>query len=317
MSEPYPERRSALSATCRQELQIARVAAGRHRVIELAQLVEHGISPSSVSRWVRRGRLRRRHRGVYVYGGGDLSREGEFLAAVLAVGDDAALGGYAAAALWDFWPGNWKPIEVTAPRDLRGRPGIRIHSVLELPPHAVTVRFGIPVTTPAWTILDLAATVRRQRRFRRLVHEAEAKDRVTPALLRAEIARSPWHRGAKRVLVEIADGPKPTRSGREDDLLDMLRRHNAPPFKTNAHVPGTPAWVEVDFMFEAQKLVIEVDGGPWHKTKFRREFDAAKRSLIRDVDYEVMVLVDDDVEPRNEELTMARVWGELALRVRD
>jgi very-short-patch-repair endonuclease len=295
-----------LSSTARKELCVAQLASRRFRVVAVAQLRELGISSAAVSRWVACGRLQHRHRGVYVYGSGKLSREGEFLAAVLAIGDDAVLSGFAAAALWNFWTGGWKPIDVTVARRVGSRRGIRVHCVAELP-SAITTHLGIPVTTPEQTILDLAVTMYSDRHFRRLVHESEAQELVTPDSLRAEIGRSPGHRGAKRVLAEIADGPKPTRSGYEDDLLDMLRRHNAPPFKTNARVAGTPAWVEVDFLFEAQKLVIEVDGGPWHKTKFRRELDAAKRLLIKDAGYEVMVLLDEDVESRNEERTMAQI----------
>jgi hypothetical protein len=94
-----PDRRRALLPTAREELRVAELSARRHRVIKFAELQGLGISSSGVSRWVARGRLRRRHRGVYVYGSGELSREGEFLAAVLAIGDDAVLSDFAAAAL--------------------------------------------------------------------------------------------------------------------------------------------------------------------------------------------------------------------------
>jgi very-short-patch-repair endonuclease len=292
---------------------VARFSAVRHRVIRTQELEALGISRSAISRWAKRGRLRRRHRGVYVYGGGELTSEGEFLAAVLAIGDDAVLDGRAAGALWDFWSRSWRPVEVMVPRDLRCRPGIRVHSVSEIPPHAVTVRHGIPVTTPEWTVLDLAAYLRQQRPFRRMVHEALAQERVTERSLLNEIERSPGHPGANRVLAELADGAKPTRSGKEDDLVELLRRHNAPPFKTCAHVPGTPRWVEADVMFIDQRLVIEYDGGPWHDSPFRKELDAYKRGLIKDVGFEVLELADGDVEPAAEPETKRRIWELLEL----
>jgi hypothetical protein len=289
------------------------VAKRNHRVVVLRQLVEAGVSTSSVSRWVKRGRLVRRHRGVYIYGGGELTRDGEFYAAVRAIGDDAVLSDYGSAALWDFWDGSWKPIDVTVAREVRSRKEIRVHSVSELPDHAWTMRYGIPVTTPTWTILDLAARERRGRRFRRLVHEALAKERISEALIRREIARSPWHPGAKRTLAEFKDGAKPTRSGGEDDLVQLLRRHQAPAFDTLVHVPGTPPWVEVDVMFRRQPLVIELDGGPWHDTPYRKEFDAYKRSLITDLGIEVLVLGDDDITPAAELDTKRRIWELLEL----
>jgi very-short-patch-repair endonuclease len=294
----------------RRELHIAGLAGRRHRIVELAQLEALGVSSGTVSRWVARGRLRRRHRGVYVYGSGELSREGEFLAAVLAIGDDAVLSDFAAAALRNFWTGSWKPIDVTVPRKLRSRRGIRVH-VRQLPRESVMLFLGIPVTTPERTALDLAVTVRAERRFRRLVHEAQAQELVTPESLMAEIGRSPNHPGAERLFAEIADGPTPTRSGSEDDVLQLLRRLDVPKLKTDAHVPGLPGWVTADFLFEQQKVVIEFDGGRWHSTKFRREFDANKRELIEDFGYRVLVFHDEDVERSNEPRTTEQIYRAL------
>jgi hypothetical protein len=307
-----PDRRPAISATVRRELQVAEFAGRRHRVLDLGQLRRLGVSSAAVSRWTSRGRLCRVHCGVYAYGQGALSREGEFLAAVLAIGHDAVLSNFAAAALRAFWAGAYYPIDVTVPRALRSREGIRVHTAT-LPPGSVTTYLGIPVTTVPYTLLDLAVTARDERTFRRLVHEAEVQELVTPSMLRNEIELYRGHPGAERLLAEIADGPKPTRSGKEDDLVAMLRRHKAPPFETNVHVPGTPGWVEADVLFRQQNLVIEFDGGPWHSTNFRRELDEYKRSLIRDVGCRVLELVDADLEPGAEADTMRRVWGLLEL----
>jgi hypothetical protein len=63
------------------------------------QLRAIGVSDGAIVRRLALGRLHRVHQGVYVVGRRELSREGVFLAAVLAVGDDAALSHFAAAAL--------------------------------------------------------------------------------------------------------------------------------------------------------------------------------------------------------------------------
>jgi very-short-patch-repair endonuclease len=247
---------------------------------------------------------------VYVYGGGKLTIEGELLAAVWAIGDDTALTFCGAATLRGFWKGGWKPVDVTVPRRVSSRPGINVHFD-ELPPESVMTFLGIPVTTPARTALDIAGTGMDQQSFRRLVHEGEAQGLITPELILAEVDRTPWHPGAERLLAEVADGPKPTKSGKEDNLLDMLRRHGAPRFVMNAHVPGTPMWVTADVIFIDYRLVIEYDGGPWHDTRFRQEFDAHKRGLIKDVGFGVLVLTDGTVEPASEAETMAMIWREL------
>jgi very-short-patch-repair endonuclease len=230
---------------------------------------------------------------VYLYGGGKLSTEGELYAAVLAIGGDAILSHTSAAVLHGFWPYDIPSVaDVTVSRKIRGRRGIYVHRVTELP--AITKRLDIPLTTPARTILDLAATMYSESAFRRVVHEAQVQKKVAVADLRREIR--PRYRGAGRLAAEIADGERPTRSGFEDWVVDLLRRHDLPPFETNVHPPGTPDWVEVDILFRAQKLVIEVDGDRFHSTRFRREFDARKQALVEGAGYRVLRVGEGDRE---------------------
>jgi very-short-patch-repair endonuclease len=130
--------------------------------------------------------------------------------------------------------------------------------------------------------------------FRRVVHEAQVQGKVTIAGLREEVR--PRCPGAARLAVEMADGAKPTRSGFEDWVVELLRRHDLPPFETNAHPPGTPNWVEVDVLFGTQKLVIEVDGDRYHSTSFRREFDLRKRAIVEAAGYGVLRVSEADGE---------------------
>jgi len=301
-----------LSPAIRAERYLQLWANRQRGLITYGQLIALGFSHSAIARRVALGRLHRIHRGVYAVGRRELSREGEFLAAVLALGDDAALSHFAAAALWEFWTGRTTPVDVILPRRTRSHQGIRVHGVHELPSTATTIHKGIPVTTPARTVLDLAGTMYSERAFRRVTHEALARELVNVITLQAEIdAAGSRCRGIGRVRAEIAAGAKPTRSGLEDDMVEMLRRHDAPSFETNIHVPGTPDWVEVDVLFAAQKVVIEVDGTRWHSTPFRRKLDAYKQSLVEAAGHRVIRLADCDVAPHSETQTMARVWSAL------
>ena len=291
-SHPHPP---ALSHGGCAELQVAGFAGARHRVIHVREFAALGISHGSITRWIARGRLRREHRGVYVYGGGELSLEGRLYAAAVAIGDDAAISHISAAVLHGFWPYAVPAVvDVTVPRDLRSRRGIRVHQVTESLERAVAIDFDIPVTTPARTIVDLAGTMYSDHAFRRVVHEAQVQRKVTIAELREEIR--PRCAGAARLADEIAGGPKPTRSGFEDWVVEVLRRHDFPPFETNVHPPGTPDWIEVDVLFRAQKLVIEVDGDRFHSTQFRREFDARKQAMVESAGYRVLRVCEDDPE---------------------
>jgi hypothetical protein len=271
---------------------VAGFAGARHRVIHTRQLRAMGISRSTITRWVARGRLRREHRGVYVYGSGELSAEGRLYAAAMAIGDDAAVSHISAAVLHGFWPyAIPSVVDVIVPRDVRSRRGIRVHQASEFP---VTTHLDIPVTTPARTVLDLAATLYSDNAFRRMVHEAQVQEKVTIEQLQCE-ART-GRPGAPRLAAEIADGAKPTRSGLEDWAVELLRCHDFPPFETNVHPPGTPVWVEVDVLFPAERLVIEVDGGRWHSTPFRRRSDARKQAIVEAAGFRVLRVSEDDDE---------------------
>jgi very-short-patch-repair endonuclease len=289
-------------------LHVAEFAAGRHRVIHARELRAFGISQPTITRWVARGRLRREHQGVYVYGNGALTMEGRLYAAAVAIGDDAVVSHVSAAVLHGFWPYSLPAVvDLTVPRQVRSRRRIRIHQVSAVPP--LTTHLGIPVTTAARTVRDLAATMYSDKAFRRVVHEAQVQEKVTIEQLQRE-ART-GRPGTPRLAAEIADGAKPTRSGFEDWAVQLLRRHGFPPFQTNVHPPGTPDWVEVDVLFPAEKLVVEVDGDRFHSTPFRREFDARKQVIVEEAGYRVLRLDDGDAQPEREADVVARVRREL------
>jgi predicted transcriptional regulator of viral defense system len=113
----------------RRDVEIAKIAARQHGVITAAQLVASGLSDSTISERARRGLLHRVHRGVYAVGHPGLSREGRWMAAVLAYGEGAALSHTSAAALWGFLRPLDGPVHVSVPTyaGRRRRAGIRIH----------------------------------------------------------------------------------------------------------------------------------------------------------------------------------------------
>ena len=187
------------------------------------------------------------------------------------------------------------------------RPGIKVYSADDVPRACRTIWHGVPTTTAAHAILDLAASITSDEVFARTLHEAEVQDWVTHDQLRAEIDRHPTHPGRPRLERELGWGPTPTRSPPEDRLVEILRRNGFTGFKTNARIPGLPRWIEVDVLFAAHKLVIEVDGDKFHKTRYRRKKDARKQAIVEAAGLRVIRLVPDDVEPENETQTVARL----------
>ena len=215
------------------------------------------------------------HRGVYAVGHRNLTDAGLFMAAVLAVGKDAALSHLSAAQhyrLRTFNRDNGAWVDVSTTRHVKPRRYIRLHTVRHLD---ATTRDGIRTTTPARTLLDLG-DVLTPRQHARAVHEAEVQRLVTLDALHAEIARSPGRGAATRLHAIIADGPAPTRSELEDAMLALLKRHGLPRPEVNARIGAD----EVDLYFPGSALVVELDGWRYHGTRVRHRLDADKQARL-------------------------------------
>src|SRR3954464_8327613 len=137
---------------------IAALASRQHGVVSRAQLLDLGVGPDAIKHRVALGRLHPLHRGVYAVGHRALRSEAWWMAAVLAAGAGAALSYRSAAELWGIRSGSRPRIDVNVPRHRRSTARLQLHLV-EMQPDEVTMDAGIPVTTPARTLLDLAAVV--------------------------------------------------------------------------------------------------------------------------------------------------------------
>jgi predicted transcriptional regulator of viral defense system len=76
---------------------IRRLAADQHGIVSRAQLLNAGVGPDTVDRWIKAGRLIRVHRGVYAVGHVPPSPHARAMAAVLACGKGATLSHRSAA----------------------------------------------------------------------------------------------------------------------------------------------------------------------------------------------------------------------------
>ena len=173
-----------------------------------------------------RGWLRRMHRGVYLVGPLEAPHS-RAMAATLAAGAGAVLSHYSAAVLWGLRPPREGPTDVTVPgRKTRPRPGIRVHRG-HLHPTDVTRHHGVPVTSPARTLLDLATTV-TQRDLARATEEAQVQRRVSTHSLNEQFSRYPTHRGTAALRKAIRTDPALTRSEAERRLLALIRAARLP-----------------------------------------------------------------------------------------
>jgi very-short-patch-repair endonuclease/predicted transcriptional regulator of viral defense system len=276
---------------------IARLAARQHAVVSGAQLLELGLGYGAIKHRVNTGRLRRIRRGIYLVGPTLLPHSLE-MAAILTCGPDTLLSHRTAAALHQLlpYPARSAPIDVTFPGWDRGRKsGIRIHRTSRLEPDEITSRQRIPVTTAARTILDLSAAF-TPAALEQLVAQAHRKRLATAQALHTLIARYPRRPGtpALRALLASDTPPAFTRSSPERRLLTEIRKASLPEPEVNAPVAG----LEVDFLWPEQRLVVEVDGYPFHSARPDRRRDQARDATLAALGHVVLRVDADDVGER-------------------
>lgn len=279
------------------------VARRRHGVMTVGQLVEAGLSHDAVRHRVKQGWLRRRHRGVYLVGPLETPYS-RALAAVLACGDGALLSHRSAAVLWGLVAPPMQAIHVTVGRDVRSRDGIRVHRTTIHPADART-KHGIPVTSPARTLLDLAATVEPAR----ALNEAHVLRLVTDLSLDEQFSRYPRHRGTRALREATRPEPTLTRSEAERRALELIRRARLPEPATNVKVSG----YEVDLLWRAERLIVEVDGYAFHSMRRSFEHDRRRDADLITSGYTVMRVTWRQIE-REPEATAATLATALSLR---
>lgn len=251
----------------------------QHGVVSIRQLEQLlGYSRIGVKRLVEAGRLHRVDYGVYAVGHADLSEHGECLAAVLAVGPGALLSYHSAGWLWGLWTGSPKPIHVTTTvsRHHRTRKGLTRHRARRILDEDRALVDGIPVTSVARTLLDLAWKLRSDQ-LRRVLARAEDLKLIDLDAINEVIERNRGHHGAKRLRFALATYERPiwTRSEFERRFVEHIIDAGLPR-------PAT-GWVEVgreiDVYWPERRFGVELDSFETHGNR-----EAFETDRERDVD---------------------------------
>jgi very-short-patch-repair endonuclease len=275
---------------------IQRLADTHHGVVCRRQLAAAGITGAMLKARVASGHLLRLHRGIYAVGHTRLRREGWWLAAVLACGPRAALSHRDAAALHGIRPCSRAKVDVTVLGPRSQRPQIDLHRTTVLEPPDLTVVDGIPVTSVARTLVDLAGVV-RPASLAKALSEAERMNLLDLRALRAAKARTqgrrgPGHARLAQALAELeAQGTTLTRSPLEVAFLGLASAAGLPRPRTNVHVEG----FEVDVYWPDHRLVVELDGWEFHRSRDAFQRDRAKTTQLTLAGYVVLRFTHDDV----------------------
>jgi very-short-patch-repair endonuclease len=247
-------------------------ATSHHGLITQQQAARLGMSRSAWYRAIASGRLDGLYPGVARLPGTTTTPMVRIAAAVLACGSGAVASHRSAASLWGVERPSRDPIDVTLPRGRRtmALPGVITHRPVDRSDLTVVRRYGIPVTSPARTAIDMAAVDARATRS--CVEQLVISGATSVTALRSTAARH-GRRGRngatalRAVLDEWVLDTKPADSVLELATARLLRDHGLPAATFHARLAG----YEVDFWFAGTPLVLECDGWEFH-VRDRRQY---------------------------------------------
>jgi hypothetical protein len=246
--------------SCKSDLDpaILGLAGRQHGHVTRWQLLGLGVSRGLITGRLESGAWVAVHQGVYGIGPRRNDPVSRAAAAVLACGPGAVLSHASAASLWGFLP-RWNGAMEVTTRAKRTRPGITTHRCQSFQPRDVTHQHGVPTTTRARTLLDIAPSL-PAKQLTRVVNDARRAHHVGLDALRDVLDRNPLHPGTKLLRPFVQDPRNPTDSPFEDDFLAFVNRFGLPMPQTNVWLHGR----KVDVFYPEANLIVELDGRNFH-----------------------------------------------------
>lgn len=265
------------------EKSIAQLIARQHGVITRTQALEFGLSQSAVQRRVASGLWKLHLPGVFIVANVSPTWSALLMAATAWAGSGSAISHRAAAALWaldGFKPG---PVEITTPRDLRGRRGVIVHRVPDFPGTHIVRHQSLAVTTVHRTLVDLGGVAPPD--LVELALECALRRRMTTERhLRCLLGLGTRGRKGAAVLSSLLDlqaAAPPTESALEARTVQLLRKHGFPSPVRQRVVRDDGGFIaRVDLAYPETQVVIEVDSRSYHLRRTEWERDLARRNEL-------------------------------------
>lgn len=264
---------------------ISAVASRQHGLIAREQLARIGLG-----REARRTRVRRRQLhpvpgcpGVFAAGHPTLGEEATILSAVLGCGPRAYAAGMHAEWLWGLRP-PWLPfpplpVAVTVPRTCGRNPPAATLLRRDLPGAEWQRRRGVPVVSVERLIADAGAS-RGLWAVERLLDRALIERLTSVPSLERQLERAKGQTGVlalRKLLAAERRYAGLTRSELEEAFLLLLGRAGLELPKVNEQI-GEDV---VDAFYALARVVVELDGTWWHRTRRRQEQDRRKELRLR------------------------------------
>ena len=269
-------------------------------VLTTAEALSAGISSARLRTLVKRGQLRQVTRGVYVSAAlaEQLQRNaGSRLAlraasVVAPLGHDAVISHHTAAQMYGLDLLDYPPDEIAITRipglaSRKSRPGVRAH-VAALPAQHVTSRRGIPLTTAARTVVDLARTSSYAAGL--VVADSALRRKLTSKeQLCAVIADCPRWSGLQQAADVVAFADALGESALESIARMAFRDQGLPPPELQIYVGGDNGIVgRVDFLWRQYRTIAEVDGAKKYDTRSEAMYQLRRDARLRDAGFEVV-----------------------------
>jgi very-short-patch-repair endonuclease len=270
------------------------IAAKQEGLVTTRQLRAAGLTSEAVSRWVATGRLHPVHRTVFALGRPTGGPRARLRAVALACGPGTLISHRSAA-----WLLGLREVDPAG----RKIDGIRVHLVPYPAPSEVRTAYGIPCTTVARTIVDLAGT-QGVDQLRDAVAMAATRRVLDIAAVDAVLAKSSRRRGVPtlRAVIDewrpVAERAKHStfRSLFEAKLLPLIAAAGLPLPAVNAKVRTAERILEVDLLWATERLVLEADSRKFHAIELAFEEDHKRTRELIGAGYEVLRATWREVE---------------------
>ena len=281
-----------------------RLARAQHGAFRLEDARRCGATYDQLRHLLAAGWCTQPSRGIYRIAGAPETREQVLLVKVWSAGAQAVASHRAASRVWSLPGFADAPPEVLRPHGEHQSAGRRVHVTLVLPPAHVTTRLGIPITSPARTIFDVAG----------VVHPAMAERTLDAALQRRLCSLIE----VRQVFFALARrGRRGTATMRE--LLEARGAGYVPPASelerlarrvlTDAGIPmpefevdlGDIDWIgRVDCLWRPERVIVELDGRRFHDGLSARSADRERDNRFMAQGWRVIRVTWDDLVNRPE-----------------